>query len=323
MGAVFMAIIYAMIPIGIIVVMVVKYREIRKARLWPTTTGKVVVSTVVAKKKSPGDPGYDMHDTEMTNEPRVEYEFHVGKKKYRGHRIDLGERTSIYELETILDRYPVGTEVTVYYDPADPHTAVLEREFPKYVWAVGIGCVVVAIAFPLVAAAVYFHGVDWLRARLADPGRAPFVMAATGFGSVTLLMALGFMLYVLKALRWPVVRGRIVSSGVEAFQNWTSDEGRWTRRTHHKSSVVYEYDVNGRKYRGDRLTIGVVLSATLPGFAWRTAARYPVGREVDVHYDPKTPGESVLRPFSLLHLILFVAAGAMLWLAWAVATGRM
>jgi hypothetical protein len=305
------------------VVMVVKYREIRRARHWPATTGTVITSTTVSYKKAPGDPGYDMHDTEVVNEPRVEYEYRVGKKKYRGRRIDLGEKTSGYELEAILDRYPVGATVTVYYDPADPHTAVLEREFPKFVWAVGIGCVVVAVAAPLVAAAVYFHGVDWLKDRLADPGRAPFVMAATGFGTVTLLLAGGFMLYVLKATRWPVVRGRIVSSGVEAYQNWTSDEGRWTHRTHHKSSVEYEYTVNGRKYRGDRLTIGVVVSATLPGFARRIAARYPVGREVNVHYDPKMPSESVLRPFSLMQLIIFVAAGAVLWLAWAVATGRM
>src|SRR4051794_12497911 len=173
MGPLIVGLIYAMIPIGITVMMVRKYREARRARLWSSTDGKVLVSTVVARRKSPGDPGYADTDTEITNEPRVEYEYRVDKKKYRGHKIDLGEKTSSYELEKILDRYPVGAAVTVYYDPADPNRAVLDREFPWWMWAAGSGCVVAAVAFPLVAAAIYFHGVDWLKARLPDPKVAP------------------------------------------------------------------------------------------------------------------------------------------------------
>lgn len=74
---------------------------------------------------------------------------------------------------------------------------------------------------------------------------------------------------------------------------------------------------------GDRLTLGVVFTVSLPGFARRTAAKYPVGREVVVYYDPANPGESVLRPWSWFHLIPLLVGGAMLALAWAVATGRM
>ena len=107
--------------------------------------------------------------------------------------------------------------VTVYYDPADPKTAVLERDFPKWIRAVGVGCVVVAVAAPLVAAGLYFYGVDWLKARLPNPDRAPFVMAAGGFGAVAMLMVVGFLIYVVKAACWPVARGRIVASGVEGF----------------------------------------------------------------------------------------------------------
>ena len=323
MGPLIIGLIYAMIPIGITVLMVLKYREVRRARHWPATTGKVIASGVVSHRKSPGDPGYNFGDTEVTNEPRVEYEYRVGKKKYRGHKIDLGEKTSSYELEKILDRYPVGAEVTVYYHPSDPNTAVLERDVPWWVWTAGVGCVVVSIAFPLVAAAIYFHGVDWLKARLPDPKVAPFVMAATGFGAVALFMGLGFFLYILRAYRWPVTRGRIVASGVESFIDRQLDEGRFYNRRHYKSGVVYEYEVNGRKYRGDRVTLGLTVSSNLPGVARMTARRYPVGTEVRVRYDPKTPSESVLRPFSVLHLIIFVAAGAVLWLAWAAATGGM
>jgi hypothetical protein len=76
-----------------------------------------------------------------------------------------------------------------------------------------------------------------------------------------------------------------------------------------------------RTYRGDRVTFGVV-SSTATGVGKRTARRYPVGSEVDVHYDPMMPSESVLRPFAWWHLIFLVAAGAVLWLAWAGGRGR-
>jgi hypothetical protein len=322
MGAVILALIYAAIPVGIVVVMVLKYREVRRAQLWLTTAGTVVTSTVASRILSPSDPGYNPGDTNVTNEPRVEYEYTVAGKKYRGRRIDLGEKTSSYELESILDRYPLGMAVTVYYDPADPNTAVLDRDMAWWVWAVGGGCVVLAIAAPLVAAGLYFYGVDWLKARLADPGRAPFVMALSGFGAVALLMTLGFLLYAVRAAFWPVARGRIVASGAQAYRDWQTIDRRRSRRTLYRSSVVYEYEVNGRTYRGDRVTLGV-MSSTLPGFARRTAARYPFGSEVDVHYDPKRPSDSVLRPVSAMYLILFAAVGAVLWLAWAVATGRL
>src|SRR3954454_3729901 len=99
MGAAIMGLIYATIPVGIAVVMILKYREVRRARLWHETSGTVVASTVASKSLSPSDPGFNFNDTTVTNEPRVEYEYTVAGKKYRGNRIDLGEKTSTYELE--------------------------------------------------------------------------------------------------------------------------------------------------------------------------------------------------------------------------------
>jgi hypothetical protein len=32
----------------------------------------------------------------------------------------------------LLDKYPAGTEVTVYYDPANPDSAVIERRFDTW-----------------------------------------------------------------------------------------------------------------------------------------------------------------------------------------------
>jgi len=71
------------------------------------------------------------------------------------------------------------------------------------------------------------------------------------------------------------------------------------------------------------MSFAVVASATFPGFAKPLAAQYPVGMEVDVNYNPKNPGDSVLRPHSPLHYVLWLVAACLLGLTWAIATGRL
>jgi Protein of unknown function (DUF3592) len=319
-GVIFMIVVGAMFPTVIIVAVVVKLIEVRKASRWPATKGTVINSIVQAIKKNPTDPDYDSSDTEVFNQPLVEYEYTVNGRKLRGSRITIGDKTSGYELESILDRYPVGTTVTVYYDPANPKNAVLERDLPKIVF-VGVGCLLLFfIGGPLIAAAMYFHGLDWLKAHIANPDRAPFVAAAGGFASLTLLFAIGYTGAVWKTSRWPTVPGRIVGTEVEAFRDRHIDTDRITPQTLYKPSILYTYEVNGRQFTADRLTLGVVVSSTLPFIARRTARRYPPGSEVVVHYDPKNPGEAVLRPWHPLHILPWLVAVGVFWLAWAVAT---
>lgn len=322
-GAIFILFVVAMFPTLILVAFAVKMWEVRQASRWPSEPGKVVISKVKSHKKKPSEPGYNFSDTEVTNEPQVEYDFLVGGSKYRGTRITIGEKTSGFELESILARYPVGAEVTVYYDPANPKKAVLERDLPMGIMLAGMGCLLLFfIGGPLLALFFYFNGVKWFTSHLANPDQAPFVTAAGGFGLLVLLFAIAFGRMIKQASGWPVTTGHIVSSGVDAYlaRNDVTDR---RLRTSYKSSVVYQYQVNGREYTGGRLTMGVVISASFPGAANRTARRYPVGTEVQVHYNPQSPGESVLHPRSYWHYLLWLVAAVMFVLAWAVATGRM
>jgi hypothetical protein len=322
-GAVFILIVVAMFPTLILVALAVKLAEVRKAGRWPSTLGKVIASGIQSNKKKPGDAGYNFSDTEVSNEPLVEYEYAVGDRKYRGRRITIGEKTAGFEREGILARYPVGTAVTVYYDPANPHKAVLERDLPTGMLFAGVGCLLLFfIGGPLLATFLYFNGVAWLQSHLANPERAPFVAAAAGFGLLVLIFAIAFMRIVRQASQWPVTRGRIVAAGVERYEDWRDDQSDYASlRRRYKASVVYTYEVNGRQYTGDRVRLGVIVSATLPGWAKRMAAQYPVGSEVEVYYNPQDPGESVLHPHSRLHYLLWLVAACMFALAWAVAAG--
>jgi hypothetical protein len=321
-GAIFMLIVLAAFPGVFIVAMVVKLREVRQAKRWPATAGTVVLSSVKPHQKRPNEPGYNFGDTEVTNEPHVEYEFQVGNRKYRGSRITIGDKTSSFELEAILARYPVGTAVRVYYDPTNPNQAVLERDLPAYIWYVAGGCLTVMIGGPLLAAFFYFQGLEWLKPHLSNPARAPFVAAATGFSLLVLLFALAYSRMIGQACRWPVTPGRIVASGVDTFLARREPGDRY-RRKMHKSSILYTYEVNGREYLGDRIRLGVVTSANVAALPRRLAAKYPVGKEVTVYYDPRNPTEAVLQPHTYWQYFIWVIAAGMFVLAWSVGSGRL
>ncbi|WZO97884.1 DUF3592 domain-containing protein [Isosphaeraceae bacterium EP7] len=323
-GAVFFTFVIGMFPALILVALAVKLREIQVVGRWPETAGKVVASRVKSRRNKPGDPRSNFGDTEVINEPFVEYEYKVGGRAYRCSRFTIAEKTAGSELEAILERYRVGTAVTVYYDPVDPSKAVLERVLPTGpMVAGGLAVLLIFVGGPLIAAAVYFNALGWLRPHLAIPGRAPLVAAATGFGLAVSLFGAVFARAVRDACAWPVAPGRITAAGVEAYRARPDFESSYRRRRLlYKPAVVFSYEVNGRSYIGDRLTLGVIMSASFPGLAGRIAARYPVGSHVDVRYNPLSPGESVLRPRSRLHHLIWMVAAAMFTFAWALATGR-
>lgn len=323
-GVVFLIIICAMFPTLIIVAVVVKLYEVRQASRWPATEGKVLVSSVQSHQNKPDDAAYGFSDTEVTNQPLVEYEFQVGSKKYRGNRITIGEKISGFELEQTLARYPVGTTVTVYYDPADPNKAVLERDLPWGIMAAGLGCLMLFfIGGPLLAALFYFKGVDWVQPQIANPKVAPVVVVAVGFGLAVLWFAVTLSRMRWEASRWPTVRGEIVDASVESFLDWRDTDYAGRSRKSYRSSVVYRYEVNGQRYLGDRIVLAVRTSASFTALARGTARQYPVGAEVDVHYNPKNPGESVLYPYTRWHWLLWAIAAGLFGLAWAIATGRL
>ena len=321
-GAIFMIIICAMFPTLIIVALIVKLIEVRKASRWPSVEGKVIANGVESIQNRPRDPHYDFGDTEILNEPRVEYEYHVDGKRFRSKRITIGEKTTGEELEQILARYPLGTKVTVYYDPAKPNNAVLERELPAGVMAAGVGCLMLLfVGGPMTAIIAYYYGVDWLRAHIPVPQRAPFVAAASGFGFLALLFAIAYSRMMFAACRWPIATGKIVSTEVESYYPRVDADNDSASRLHYKPSIVYQYEVNGRELKGDRLRLGLKISSTSEGLAKKSIAKYPVGTIVKVYYNPKSPGESVLNPYSHGHFLLWLIPIIMFWLAWAVATG--
>jgi hypothetical protein len=91
-----------------------------EAKNWASTTGKVVSSRV---EVSGGD--------HTTVSPHIVFQYNVYGRDYSGSQIKAGdEHWASYNSRAaydIVDKYPVGTEVNVYYDPENPEQSALER----------------------------------------------------------------------------------------------------------------------------------------------------------------------------------------------------
>lgn len=122
------ACISALIPFAIIgaVIWYFVWRNKQKQALvqssdsWRTTNGRVLKSRV---EVSGGD--------HTSVSPYVLYEYELHGRAYQNTQIKVGDRflsiRGSREAYDIVDRYPVGASVTVFYDPTNPAESALER----------------------------------------------------------------------------------------------------------------------------------------------------------------------------------------------------
>ena len=103
------------------------HQRVLRSRGWPCVPGTVLRSQVV-RTTTAGGPG---SPRAAIFEARIEYEYAVGSETLRGDTIGIsGELNTSFRqrAEQRCLRYPVGAEVAVYYDPAEPGKACLERK---------------------------------------------------------------------------------------------------------------------------------------------------------------------------------------------------
>jgi len=114
------------------------HKAFRMSR-WPTVKGTITSS-------------WDVLDGE-----RLRYAYVVGRHRYVGHVVALSGGPTTFDAtpQELVEKYPPGAEVTVYYDPKHCATAVLE---PRSLKNAGISLlfmvVFAAFAFIFFAAAL-------------------------------------------------------------------------------------------------------------------------------------------------------------------------
>ena len=98
-------------------------RKVAQASSWTSTMGTVNFSTV--ERRSSGD-GYSDY-------PVVQYSYQVMGQPYQGNKIMPGPSVGGSGAHKVVARYPMGSQVMVYYDPNHPSDSVLERNMPGYI----------------------------------------------------------------------------------------------------------------------------------------------------------------------------------------------
>ncbi|WP_437187924.1 DUF3592 domain-containing protein [Planctomicrobium sp. SH668] len=312
----------------VILVTAIKAWEVWRARNWIPTQGKVTQSNVINRRlKNRRGPS----DKRTGNFPNVVYEYEVDGIVHRGNTVNVTPHVPDAEVETVLERYPVGTPVTVYYNPANLKEAVLERD-----WPAGLGYGVVGLILFILAIA---YGVPWMlnyaESRIAPelphPERGWLVVLSAAAGVFLLWLYAALQIEHTRSRRWPSVKGKILSSGIEAFRELGRGNGS-IKPIRFRPRVEYEYQVDGRRYQGDRINFGSGMTGAIRSshreegvniidrtggragsyapFGWmnRLVLKYPVESEVDVFYNPEQPALAVLETSGTGNFIVMLFA---------------
>ncbi len=104
---------------------------------WPKVEG-VVASATVRTHTSVGRMNRPFTDSDNTYYPEFGYTYSVGGKSYSSSRFSLGESAQDYsdrqDAEKAASEHPAGSKVEVFYDPADPSSAVLRPGLSTGSW---------------------------------------------------------------------------------------------------------------------------------------------------------------------------------------------
>ena len=89
--------------------------------LWPSVKG-VVLNSYISRSSSTGSKG-----TKTTYSASVDYQYEVNDKQYYNNTVSYkGDDASYSGAMRVHQRYPINSEVSVYYNPAKPEVSVLD-----------------------------------------------------------------------------------------------------------------------------------------------------------------------------------------------------
>lgn len=289
-GWIIMAVFAMTIPTSIAGVIVYKMGEVRRASHWPSASGRIISCKTrkVRIKRSGGAPS-------VGNVPDITYTYTVDGVEHHGNRISIGEiAPDSPEVEAALERYQVGRTGPVFYNPAKPDEAVLERDAPAspgVMYAIAGGLIVVGlvVVFGFTRAS---DVIAWLQPHFPPGAVVHAFLFFVACGLVASVSVISNLAETRAASRWPTAPGTVLSSRAESRRSLTHTGGGQTM-TVWSPLVEYSYRVGDRSYHGSRVAFGPEVAGARD-LAEQTVQRYPAGATVSVHYDPANPSHATL-----------------------------
>ena len=143
MIGVLFVLIFGIIGVAMLIKSFQDKKKADESQNWSSTEGKITESYI---RRDMGVNGDGI--MQILYYPEVRYEYEFMGIEYTGQQISFGANTGYsYQKKTqaILSKYPLGANITVYYNPNAPEDAVLERRVGGKV------ALIIGILFSLIA----------------------------------------------------------------------------------------------------------------------------------------------------------------------------
>ena len=121
-------------------------RKMNAVQGWSSIMGTVLTSYL--ERRRSGNSG-------SANYPVVQYSYQVNGQMYQGMKIAPGMEVGGTGAGKVVERYPEGAQVMVFYDPNNPSDAVLEKKAPAQ-WLIWLILVILDVTLCGVAIAIAF-----------------------------------------------------------------------------------------------------------------------------------------------------------------------
>jgi len=113
---------------------------------WESTDGLIYQSGVSYATSHPNDKRQKFFRSHLEYRYRIANRAHAGTRVFRNDLPYLSQQ----DAEALVNKYPIGTPVKIYYDASDPTQAVLQTGNPPTLWLLlGTSLLFAALGFRL------------------------------------------------------------------------------------------------------------------------------------------------------------------------------
>ncbi|MFX1601309.1 MAG: DUF3592 domain-containing protein [Promethearchaeota archaeon] len=269
---------------AIIFIFIIRYIVITTScSKWPVVIGEVISSEMKPKYKRLAEFAEAAHTVARIYRPDITYTYEIDGEKYTNNIVRPVGR-NVYKdkplVQRVLNLFPVGYKVYIFYNPKKPHKSVLDPwiRFSPIAITIPTALIFLGLGFS-------FSGSSFL-----IPVGINFISFALYIASVLIIgQNFRYLVKVLKSKKWPYVEGEIKKVMVYGQQDGKS--------VSYNVDLTYTYNVEGQKYTNHQIKLDFVHGARtfVPKiFAMMKVEQYEEGKKINVFYNPRNPNESIL-----------------------------
>jgi len=140
----FFVLVFLVVGILLIVGNVRAKKRAGESQTWPSTTGRILLSEVRTSQTRDDDGNLQA----PSFYPYVEYDYILNGLSYKSHKLSFGSHEMFNNQASAVAKlaaYPVGADVTLFYNPQKPDDSVLERVAPKSKTGLVIGIIMLVL----------------------------------------------------------------------------------------------------------------------------------------------------------------------------------